>query len=68
MKPKLVIKPMARWQAFILKIIGFFIGLRGRPYFCFVEDEAETEMTINDVRRMQEEDEMNTKVDKETGE
>ena len=63
MTPKLVIKPMKEWQSRILNFIGYLVGLRnGSCAWISIEDlifTAEYEATINDLKRMHEEDAMN---------
>lgn len=65
--PKLVIEAMRWWQSATLRVIGWMLGIRGEAkivYIAFDDDEP----TINDIKKNQEEDNMNRQVDKETGE
>lgn len=59
----LVIEPMGKFQAFLLKMFGYVIGLRGNPYLVFIENQEianRHEMSINDIKRAMEEDEANS--------
>lgn len=64
MTPKLVIEPMNEWQSKILNFICYLIGLRnGSCAWISIENlifTAEYEATINDLKKMHEEDEMNS--------
>jgi len=67
--PKLVIEAMSAWQAAILRVIGWILGIRGEAKIAYILfDHDEVEPTINDIKRNNEENEMNRQVDKETGE
>lgn len=58
-----MIEPMGRFQAFILRWVGFLVGLRGNPYLVFIENKEinmRYEMSINDLARQMAEDEMNS--------
>jgi hypothetical protein len=67
--PKFVIEAMNAWQAAILRVIGWMLGIRGEARIAYIEfDNDEVEPTINDIKRNNEENEMNRQVDKETGE
>ena len=69
MTPKLVIEAMSAWQAAILRVIGWMLGIRGEAKIAYILfDHDEVEPTINDIQRNNEENEMNRQVDKETGE
>lgn len=72
MTPKLVVEPMNKWQSRILHFVANLVGLRGGSVAWFtIEDLDFTkkfEVTINDLKRMHEEDEMNKQTEKETGE
>lgn len=69
MTPKLVIEAMSAWQAAILRVIGWILGIRGEAKIAYILfDHDEVEPTINDIKRNNEENEMNRQVDKETGE
>lgn len=69
MTPKLVIEAMSAWQAAILRVIGWMLGIRGEAKIAYILfDHDEVEPTINDIKRNNEENEMNRQVDKETGE
>ena len=74
MKPRLVISPMKRWEAKILNSIAWLIGLRGGSVgYCWLEtteeaDENDIEVTLNDIVKNNEEDEMNKQTEKESGE
>lgn len=66
--PKLVVEPMKKWKERILIPICRLLRLKGYPTMVTIEFD-DVEITVNDLYRMQQEDEMNTpKVDKETGE
>jgi hypothetical protein len=69
-QPKLVIKAMNRFQEAVLKVVGFLLGLKGEPKLIYIAFDDAVEPTINDINKMNEEDEMNRQpqVDKETGE
>jgi hypothetical protein len=69
-QPKLVIKAMNRFQEAVLKVVGFLLGLKGEPKLIYIAFDDAVEPTINDIKKMNEEDEMNRQpqVDKETGE
>ena len=69
MTPKLVIEAMSAWQAAILRVIGWILGIRGEAKIAYILfDHDEVEPTINDIQRNNEENKMNRQVDKETGE
>lgn len=72
MNPKLVVEPMSKWQSRILNFVGYLVGLRyGSVAWISIKDLSfteEFEVTINDLKRMHEEDKMNRKREKETGE
>ena len=69
MTPKLVIEAMSAWQAAIFRVIGWMLGIRGEAKIAYITfDHDEVEPTINDIKRNNEENEMNRQVDKETGE
>ena len=63
MTPKLVIEPMNKWQSRILNSIGYLVGLRhGSVAWISIKDLSftkEYEVTINDLKKMHEEDAMN---------
>jgi len=62
LRPKLVIRAMSAYQEFVLKVIGWMIGIRGEArivYLEFDEDEDEDEPTINDIMKNNAEDEAN---------
>lgn len=59
MTPSLTVDEMANWQSAILRFVGKLIGLKGNPYIMFIENE-EFEPTINDLKRLHEEDEANS--------
>ncbi len=66
---KLVVKAMSAWQSAILRVIGWMLGIRGEAKIAYITfDHDEVEPTINDIKRNNEENEMNRQVDKETGE
>ena len=59
----LVIEPMGRFQAFVLRCVGFLVGLRGNPYLVYIENKEinmKYSMSINDLARQMAEDEMNS--------
>ena len=59
----LVIEPMRKFQAFLLKWFGKLIGLRGNPYLVFIENkdiDYRYSMSINDLAKQMAEDEMNS--------
>lgn len=63
LKPKLVIQVMSAWQALVLKVIGWMIGIRGEAKIVFLQfdnDEDEVEPTINDIAKNNAEDEANS--------
>lgn len=68
MNPKLVVEPMSKWQSRILNFVGYLVGLRYGSVAWVSLQEEEFEVTINDLKRMHEEDKMNRKREKETGE
>ena len=69
MNPKLVVEPMSKWQSRILNYVCYLVGLRyGSVAWISLQVEEEYEVTINDLKRMHEEDKMNRKREKETGE
>lgn len=72
MTPKLVVEPMTKWQSRILNFVGYLVGLRyGSVAWVEIKDltfTKEFEVTINDLKRMHEENEMNKQTEKETGE
>lgn len=62
LKPKLVIQVMSAWQALVLKVIGWMIGIRGEAKIVFLQfdnDDEEVEPTINDIVKNNAEDEAN---------
>jgi len=58
LKPKLVIKAMSAYQEFVLKVIGWMIGIRGEARIVYLEFD-EDEPTINDIVKNNAEDEAN---------
>lgn len=59
----LVIEPMGKFQAFLLKWFGYIIGLRGNPYLVFIENQDidyRYSMSVNDIAKQMAEDEMNS--------
>lgn len=51
---------MNAYQEFVLKIIGWMIGIRGEAKIIYIHfDEDEDEPTINDIIKNNEEDAMN---------
>ena len=74
MNPRLVVEPMTKWQSRILNFVGYLVGLR-HGSVAWIEmrvtldaQEEDFEVTINDLKRMHEENEMNKQTEKETGE
>lgn len=61
LKPKLVIQVMSAWQALVLKVIGWMIGIRGEAKIVYLQfdNEDEVEPTINDIVKNNAEDEAN---------
>ena len=58
--PNLVVKAMNTYQEFVLKIVGWILGIRGEAKIVFIQfDEDEVEPTINDIVKNNEEDAMN---------
>lgn len=57
--PKIVIDEMPTWQAKILSFVARLLGLKGKPHIILIDAE-DFEPTINDIKRMQEEDEANS--------
>ncbi len=69
-KPQLIISPMKRWEAKILNSVAWLIGMRGGSVgYCWIDrsEDADIEMTINDITKNNEENEAN-KLEKESGE
>lgn len=61
LKPKLVIQVMSAWQALVLKVIGWMIGIRGEAKIVYLQfdNDDEDEPTINDIVKNNAEDEAN---------
>lgn len=61
LKPKLVIQVMSAWQALVLKVIGWMIGIRGEAKIVYLQfdNDDEVEPTINDIVKNNTEDEAN---------
>lgn len=61
LKPKLVIQVMSAWQALVLKVIGWMIGIRGEAKIVYLQfdNDDEVEPTINDIVKNNAEDEAN---------
>lgn len=61
LKPKLVIQVMSAWQALILKVIGWMIGIRGEAKIVYLQfdNDDEVEPTINDIVKNNAEDKAN---------
>ena len=75
MNPKLVLEKMGRIESKVLNAVAWLFGNRGGSVaYCYLdikwsEEEIDNvEVTINDIKRMHEEDEMNKQTEKETGE
>lgn len=54
---------MSAWQALVLKVIGWMIGIRGEAKIVFLQfdnDDEEVEPTINDIAKNNAEDEANS--------
>ena len=75
MNPRLVVEPMTKWQSRILNFVGYLVGLRHGSVAWIemhvtldAQEEEDFEVTINDLKRMHEEDKMNRQREKETGE
>jgi hypothetical protein len=61
---------MKRWEAKILNSVAWLIGMRGGSVgYCWIDriEDADIEMTINDITKNNEENEAN-KLEKESGE
>lgn len=59
-KAKFIVKAMNAYQEFVLKIIGWMIGIRGEAKIVYIHfDEDEVEPTINDIVKNNDEDAMN---------
>ena len=59
-KAEIIVKAMNAYQEFVLKIIGWMIGIRGEAKIIYIHfDEDEVEPTINDIIKNNEEDAMN---------
>jgi hypothetical protein len=74
-EPKLVLEAMGKFESKILNAVAWLFGNRGGSVaYCYLNIEwpnkelDHIEVTINDVKRMHEEDEMNKQTEKETGE
>lgn len=61
LKPKLVIQVMSAWQALVLKVIGWMIGIRGEAKIVYLQfdNDDEVEPTINDIVKNNAEDKAN---------
>lgn len=60
-KPEIIVKAMNAYQEFVLKIIGWMIGIRGEAKIIYIHfDEDEVEPTINDIVKNNDEDAMNS--------
>lgn len=60
-KAEIIVKAMNAYQEFVLKIIGWMIGIRGEAKIIYIHfDEDEVEPTINDIIKNNEEDAMNS--------
>ena len=75
MNPKLVLEKMGRIESKVLNAVAWLFGNRGGSVaYCYLsiewpeEEIDDIEVTINDIKRMHEEDEMNKQTEKETGE
>ena len=69
MQPKLVLDVMRGYEAKILNAVAWLLGMRGGSVaYCWITEEEDFEVTINDLKKMHEEDEMNKQTEKETGE
>ena len=69
MQPKLVLDSMGKYQAKILNAVAWLLGMRGGSVaYCWITEEEDFEVTINDLKKMHEEDEINKQREKETGE
>lgn len=53
---------MSAWQALILKVIGWMIGIRGEAKIVYLQfdNDDEVEPTINDIVKNNAEDEANS--------
>lgn len=59
-KAEIVVKAMNAYQEFVLKVVGWMLGIRGEAKIIYIEfDEDEVEPTINDIAKNNEEDAMN---------
>ena len=69
MQPRFVLDVMRGYEAKILNAVAWLIGLRGGSVaYCWIMEEEDFEVTINDLKKMHEEDEINKQTEKETGE
>ena len=60
-KAEIIVKAMNAYQAFVLKVIGWMIGIRGEAKIIYIQfDEDEDEPTINDIVKNNEEDAINS--------
>lgn len=60
-KPEIIVKAMNGYQAFVLKVVGWMIGIKGEAKIVYIQfDEDEVEPTINDIVKNNAEDEMNS--------
>lgn len=69
-KPSLVIKAIDGWREFVLRALGKILGFKGEAFVVYIafDNDEEIEPTINDLKKNQEEDEMNNQNRKEAGE
>ena len=59
-KAEIIVKAMNAYQAFVLKVVGWMIGIRGEARIVYIQfDEDEVEPTINDIVKNNEEDAIN---------
>ena len=56
---KIVIDEMPTWKAKILTFFARLLGLKGKPHIILIDVE-DFEPTINDLKRLHEEDEANS--------
>ena len=75
MEPKLVLEAMGKFESKVLNAVAWLFGNRGGSVaYCYLnidwpeEELDDIEVTIHDVKRMHEENEMNKQTEKETGE
>jgi hypothetical protein len=59
--PRIVVEDLKPFQAKVLKVIGYLVGIKGNPFIAFIQyEKEEMEPSINDIAKNNAEDDANS--------